>query len=746
MNPNEHKTVNRRMALLIALSTVVIALYVLRLVFLQLINDEYFRAQATSTTDYKFTVTAARGDIVDAAGRRIASTTTGYNVVLSKLLMGEKDLNETLQQVVEILKANGESWNDTLLISEPDAAGQYHFTNDPESESDQNTLASTKEALGLQQYATAQDVMGKLVEDYELGDWPLYWQRVLGGLHYQMQQEDYSNLNNFTLAEGVSDATVATIKEHSLELPGVEIVQTSARSYEMGTVLPHVLGRVGKITAEKWKVIDENGQVTYPLREKGYNMNDVIGISGLESVYEDQLRGKDGVKTITRDADGVIVDTRLTTLPQPGYTVQLTVDSLFQQAVDQALANNIDWINERYNKDSAKAAAGAVVVLNVKDGSVAAASNYPSFDQNLYAAQYGEYSKDPGLPLFNRALQGLYTPGSTFKPAVAVAALDTGLVNQHSTVYCNGVYNYYKDYHPRCTRHGHSGNIDLFTAIKWSCNIYFYDVGRRLSSDVYNAYAYKLGMGVKTGVEVGEALGRMTTKNDPNYIESLDVQAAIGQGNTVVTPVQLATYAATLANKGVRYRTHFVKAILDTNTGEVISRTAPEVMDIIEDHDGLFDQVEKGMVGVSDTVAGLMDYPYTIACKTGTPQRSETFLVGNTRKHYTNTMMVAYGPVEDPQIAIGIVIEYGGGGARAGNLVADIFDAYFALQNGTLTLPQSEAESGDPAAQPQAPAASAPAAAPAQEMEPEVDASPEGSVPQPEDTAQEDASSPQTEG
>ena len=271
-------------------------------------------------------------------------------------------------------------------------------------------------------------------------------------------------------------------------------------------------------------------------------------------------------------------------------------------------------------------------------------------------------------------------------------------------------------------------------------------MGRRLGSDVYNAYAYKLGMGVKTGVEVGEALGRMTTKNDPNYIESLDVQAAIGQGNTVVTPVQLATYAATLANKGVRYRTHFVKAILDTNTGEVISRTAPEVMDIIEDHDGLFDQVEKGMVGVSDTVAGLMDYPYTIACKTGTPQRSETFLVGNTRKHYTNTMMVAYGPVEDPQIAIGIVIEYGGGGARAGNLVADIFDAYFALQNGTLTLPQTEAESGDPAAQPQAPAASAPAAAPAQEMEPEVDTSPEGSVPQPEDTAQEDASSPQTEG
>jgi len=159
LNPNEHKTVNRRLALLIALSAVVIGLYVLRLVFLQLVNDELFKAQATSTTDYKFTVTAARGDIVDAAGRRIATTTTGYNVVLSKLLMGDKDLNETLQQVVGILEANGESWNDTLLVSEPDAAGHYTFTDDPESESDQNTLAATKENLGLQQYATAQDVM-----------------------------------------------------------------------------------------------------------------------------------------------------------------------------------------------------------------------------------------------------------------------------------------------------------------------------------------------------------------------------------------------------------------------------------------------------------------------------------------------------------------------------------------------------------------------------------------------------------
>ena len=697
MNQNERKTVLHRMLLLIAVACVIMGLYAMRLIFLQLVNSDDFKAKATNTTDYNFTVTAARGDIVDSAGRRIATTATSYNVVLNKLLMGDRDLDAMLQQIVELLRENGESWNDTLLIGQPDAAGRYAFTDDDSSASDQKQLADMKETLGLQQYATANDVMEMLVEKNELQGFSLEWQRVLAGIHYEMDRQAFSNVNNFVMAENVSAATVATIKEHSLQLPGVEIVETSARSYDQSDIIPAVLGRVGKITAEKWKVTDSNGQVTYPLREKGYNMNDVLGISGLESVYEDELRGKDGVETITRNSDGVIVDTRLTTVPEPGHTVQLTIDSNFQRAVDKALAENIDMINRVYNTGTMKAAAGAVVVLDVKDGSVMAASNYPSYDQNLYASNYSEYSSDPSLPLFNRALQGLYTPGSTFKPAVAVAALDSGLINQYSTVYCNGVYNYFKDYHPRCTRHGHSGNIDVITAIKWSCNVFFYDVGRRLTSDVYDAYAYKLGLGQRTGVEVGEALGRLTTKNDSNYTASLDVQAAIGQGNTVVTPIQLATYAATLANNGTRYRTHFVKAILDTNTGEVLSETKPEVMDVIEGTGNTFELVRQGMKQVPSTISGkISSYPVPIACKTGTPQRSETYASG---KHYLNAMMVAYLPADDPQIAIGITIEYGGYGARIGDLVVDIANAYFALKDGSLAQQAEEEKEAEQAKQ-----------------------------------------------
>ena len=699
MNQNERKTVVRRMILLIAAACAVMGLFVLRLIFLQLVNGDDFKAQATNTTDYNFTVTAARGDIVDSSGRRIATSTTSYNVVLNKLLMGDRDLDTMLQQIVELLRENGESWNDTLLIGQPDAAGHYEFTDDDTSTSDQKQLADMKDTLGLQQYATADDVMEMLVEKNNLQGFSLEWQRVLAGIHYEMDRQAFSNVNNFVMAENVSAATVATIKEHSLQLPGVEIVETSARSYEQSDIIPAVLGRVGKITAEKWKVTDSDGNVTYPLREKGYNMNDILGISGLESAYEDELRGKDGVETITRNSDGVIVDTRLTTVPEPGHTVQLTIDSNFQRAVDKALAENIDMINRVYNTGDMKAAAAAAVVIDVKDGGVLAASNYPSFDQNLYATNYSEYSSDPGLPLFNRALQGLYTPGSTFKPAVAVAALDSGLINQYSTVFCNGVYNYFKDYHPKCTRHGHSGNIDVVTAIKWSCNIFFYDVGRRLTSDVYDAYAYKLGLGQRTGVEVSEATGRLTTKNDSNYTASLDVQAAIGQGNTVVTPIQLATYAATLANNGVRYRTHFVKAILDTNTGEVLSETQPEVMDVIEGTGNTFELVREGMKQVPSTISGkISSYPIAIACKTGTPQRSETYAPG---KHYLNAMMVAYLPADDPEIAIGISIEYGGYGARAGDLVVDIANAYFAMKDGTLEK-QAEEEAAQSQADQQA--------------------------------------------
>lgn len=698
----EKKSLIVRISVLIVLTATILCGYVLRMIYLQLVRGESFLSQASNTTEYNYSITAARGDIVDGYGRRLATNDTCYDLVVSMLLLNGADLNETLQSLITILQQNGETWNDELLVSAPDASGHYTFTADANDDTQQKTLAQTKTLLKLQQYATADDVMAAIVQQYELSGYTPEWQRILGGVRCQMTAEDFSKNNNFTLASNVSDTTVAMVRERSLSISGAEIDESTVRAYPDGTVLPHIIGYTGKISAEQWKVTDDAGKVSYPLRDLGYNMNDLVGQSGLESVYELKLRGEDGVRTVTVDSDGVVVGNEVTTEPNPGETVMLTVDENFQKAVDAALEKTILNLQQTGGKGSgAEANAGSVVVIDTKTGGILALSNYPSYDLNLFRSNYDAYKADGANPLYNRALMGLYTPGSTFKMAVATAAMVSGTVTPAETVICTHKYTYYDDYQPLCTNHGHGvgSRMGFVDAIKWSCNIFFYDVGRRTTSTVYDEYARRLGLGTLTGVEtdhtVGSGLveyeGHLTSTEDSNYTVSLEIQAAIGQGNNIVTPVQLATYAATLANHGTRYKTHLVQALLNTNTGEVIQETEPVIEDQIQDDVGAFDTIEQGMIGARESVGSnvLVDYPYTIACKTGTPQRSETYVnAAGQVKHYANTMMVAYGPVEDPQIAIGIAIEYGSSGAKAAQLVADIFNAYFFAQSSTLNVTQ----------------------------------------------------------
>ena len=680
MNQNERKTVMRRMVLLIAVAALVMGLYALRLIFLQLVNGDEYKSQATNTTDYNFTVTAARGDIVDSTGKRIATTTTSYNVVLNKLQMGDEDLDSLLQRLVELFEKNGESWTDTLLISQPDAAGNYTFTARDDSSSDQRQLTTMKENLGLQQYATANDVMEMLVEKNNLQDLPLRWQRTLAGIHYEMELQAFSNMNNFVMAENVSDVTVATIKENSLSLPGVEIVQTSTRSYEQGDIVPAVLGRVGKITAEKWKVTDENGQTTYPLREKGYNMNDMIGVSGLEAVYEDELRGKDGVETITRSSDGVIVGTAMTTVPEPGHTVQLTIDSAFQQAVDKALAKNIEMINSTYNSgSSAKAAAGAVVVISTKDGSVLAASNYPSYDQNLFATQYSQYSSDPGLPLLNRALQGLYTPGSTFKLCTSVAALEEGIITPSTIIEDKGIYTYYVDPQPMCWiwRQAHTthGRINVSQAIVDSCNYFYYEVGRLTGSKKLDEYATAFGLGQSTGIEIGDVSGVLASPewaeaHDREWTDGQTITAAIGQSYNLFTPLQLANYVATLVSGGEHYEAHLLKNVKSYDNSRVIDVYGKGPLNDLNISDSTMAAVTKGMHDLTyDSLRSAFSRCVVEAgAKTGAAQ------VGT---DIANGTFVAYAPYDDPEIAIAIVVEKGGSGSLLANAAVDIINAWF---------------------------------------------------------------------
>ena len=324
-----------------------------------------------------------------------------------------------------------------------------------------------------------------------------------------------------------------------------------------------------------------------------------------------------------------------------------------------------------------------MVVLDVKTGGILATATYPTYDLNQYSTTYSDLVAQDSSPLLNRAFNGLYTPGSSFKPAVAAAGLLNGVITPTSTVNCVNPYVYY-DYRPTCLQHGHSGPIAVSDALKYSCNIFFYDTGVRTGLETYNAMAQRLGLAVQTGVEVGESTGWLTTPEDDNFTSSLIVQAAIGQANTMVTPVQLATYAATIANKGVRYRTHMVAGFRDTNTGEILETVDPVVEDTIVDNVGAFDAIEQGMIGAAKYTSATSNYPYTIAVKTGSPQRAETYGTGGGRANYNNGVIVAYGPVEDPQIAIAAVVEWSGGGSNIAQIAVDVFNAYFFDQSNSL--------------------------------------------------------------
>ena len=681
----DQKSVFRRVGGLVVVSILVLSGLLLRLVQFQLVQGEKLLQEAQNVTSYKFTIPAARGEIVDQYGRSLASNKSGYNLVINKLML-TGDLNETVCEIVKILQANGEDWNDTMPISNP-VNGHYEFT-DGDDERAQKRLANLKEQIGLQQYASADQVMSKIIERYDLQSYDAEWQRILGGIRYQMQLEDFSERNNFILAQDVSDRTVATVKERSLSLSGAEIIETSYRVYEDGTLLPHYLGSVGSITSEQWWVEDENGTVTTPLKDKGYNMNDLIGQSGVESYAEDRLRGKSGEQQVSRDKNGVIVSSEVVVAPEPGETVVLTINKDLQKSVNEALANLITTMQTtKQSSKGREVTSGAVVVIDVKTGGILAIANYPSYDLNLYQSNYSVYSSDPNYPLMRRATSGLYAPGSTFKPAVAIDSLVSGLMTPYSTVNCTRTYTLYEDYQPICQMIHHStGPIDLLHALTYSCNIYFYDVGHRLGLEHFDEMATRLGLATATGFELGESTGKLTHTDDENYSKGLELQAAIGQGNTQVTPIQLATYANTLANKGTRYKTHIIAGYRDTNTGELLEEVKPEVVEQIEDTVGAFDAVEQGMLGAARDSTALKDYPLNIAVKTGSPQRWEKDSKGY---YYTNSAAIAYGPVEDPQIAIGAVLEWGGGGANLLPLVAEIFDLYYS-QNSSDLQPVSE--------------------------------------------------------
>ena len=653
----------KRTVTLMVVVALIFSIFTLRLVQWQILQGEELKNMADTTASDSYTITAARGEIVDRYGRPLATNRIGFNVVLNRSYLKNEDTNATIVRLLEILNESGEEWQDSTPMQR---AYPYTFLTDEEgSTANSTTVRKLKEILGLNIYATEQNVIDRMVERYNLQDVPEHLWRTVGGIRYEMELREYGYSYPFTLATDVSIKTVSTIKEYSMELPGVDIIEEAIRIYPDGTIMPHIIGIVGPIYREEYQ----------SLRLQGYEMNDILGKSGIELAMEQELRGTDGIMQVQRTRAGEIISQEVVQEPIPGNTVVLTIDRVVQQAAQQSLEEMIALF--RSTNSGRNASAGAVVVIHIPTGEILAIATYPSYDLNLYSSNYNEYLNQAGNPLFNRATHGQYRPGSSFKPVVATAGLETGVIAPGSTVNCGGIYTYWPgSFRPGCL--GTHRNINVVHALEESCNIFFYDVGRRVGLDDINTTAAFYGFGQPTGIEIPEATGSLTYRGE-QWQEGDIVQVSIGQANTTATPLQLAVYASTIANNGDRYEAHIVQAVRSYDYSEVFWETQPALLSSMGYDALVFDTVETGMISASLGHSGnyFQNYPITIATKTGSPQVNDTV---------TNCIMIAYGPTENPEIAVAVVVENCANSYLLGKVVTDVYTAYYTSQSEGLTL------------------------------------------------------------
>ena len=655
----------------LALVLIIFAVFVFRLFDWQIVHGKEYREISVASAAYTVSSNATRGEILDVNGVELAVNKTTYNIVINRIYIGEGEMNDIIITLLNILAQGGAQYIDELPIS---VQGEGYVL-DKGAQGDVEYIESS--AMLDKEGLTADEIVAGLAERYDadyLED--LYLRRAVVSVRYNMEKKGFSYQQVYTFAQGVDSDIVALVSEKTQTIPAVEIRTDNERVIKKGTLIPHILGVVGALNEEEY---EQN-------KDKGYALNDEIGKFGIEAALEEYLRGSAGVKTVTKDAEGNIISEVETVEAKPGDTVYLTIDSRIQAVANYSLMKNVQGAKEAGLRDVAASAggktrrrvgedceAGAAVMIDLRDFSVIASATYPNYDlSRYYDSDYYEYLfENETAPLFNRAFNGVFSPGSSFKPCVALAALQEGIITSDTSINCSGHYDYYKNDPVNCM--SHHGPISLHSAISLSCNYYFAEVGRRTGITTMYMYAEKFGLGVKTGLEVDESTGVLAGRDSTTWYEGNTVQAAIGQSDNTFTPVQLATYVATIANNGVRYKTHLVREIKDYEREKTVLYNDPE-KPTVADESGIskknLQKVQSAMrevitTGTASQCAGR--YPVQVAAKTGTAENAGS-------DHVT---FVCYAPYKDPEIAIAVVIEHGSKGRFAQLVAMDMMDAYF---------------------------------------------------------------------
>ncbi|MCR4747246.1 MAG: hypothetical protein K5836_02100 [Clostridiales bacterium] len=687
----------RRRIILAGILAAVCLFFIATLLKVQIIKRDQYRNNTVST--YIVPVDAARGEILDRNGSPLVTNKQGNSLIFnySYFPTDLKERDELILSLMNLCDKYGQEHIDNLPIV-LNADGTYSFIQDDEDEDIAEYIEWLKspEMLNLNSYATADNCMNALIKRYELEDYSQKEARDIAAVCAEMKHLGFSNSTPYTFAEDVPMELVAVVMENRAFYRGVENLIVPYREFTDGTVAPHIVGRVAKISAEQYNAAKKETDALVAdaekegateeeiqaIRRNSYTMNDEIGSGGIESAMESYLRGKRGLMQVTIDSEGDVKEDYLIP-PEQGNSVVLTIDTNLQRVAQKALEDRVKSLNVVTDLPDG-AAAAAVVVMNVHNGEILACATYPSYDNNLWKENYKDWVDDKiGSPLWNRATMSTYEPGSTFKPCVAVAGLEEGVIDEEFTWDCDGYYRYFSDVEFGCAGRTAHGENNVTGAIDKSCNCFFFETGRLLGIDKIDKWANAFGLGSKTGVEINEAQGILAGKE---YRESQGgtwhpgdtVQAAIGQSDHQFTLLQMCNYCATIANGGTRYVPHFVKAVLNYDyTGTVLKKEAVVGQELGIKRSNL-KLVQEGMYKVAnegfcrDAFAGL---PIRPAAKTGTSEVKKKYdgviVEGN------NGFLITYAPYDDPEIAIALVVETANTGAMTATIAADIYQYYF---------------------------------------------------------------------
>lgn len=661
----------RRLIVVLSFLAAVLVFFGVMLFNYQIVNGDEYRALSVAGTAKREVVETSRGIITDRNGKVLVSNRLAYTLKFSDSDFGKDQAgcNDAVWRLIELCRAEGVEWIDPLPLT---AEAPYTLSTETPGETFINWLKSSKLAYTGESTVTltasSDEVMAALRKVYVIADGYTDQQaRLIAGVRYGAKIS-----GGYVFAEDVPVRVISQVVDG--HYAGVSTGTSSQRVYNT-TYAAHILGRVSRIFAEDW----DN------YKDKGYSMDALVGKGGVEEAFESYLHGTNGVKLVTTDKNGKVTGELYAKEPQPGNTVALTIDLDLQKVTEDSLAEKIGSMEKR----DGLTRGGAAAVVSVGTGEVLALASYPTYDLSQWDEMYDTWNKDTvGRPMFNRATDGTYAPGSTFKLCSAVAALESGIVTPSTTIVDRGIYTYYTFPQPKCWIYnsygGTHGAVNVSQAITVSCNYFFYEVGRLMGIKTLDSYATQFGLGQHTGIEIGDSAGVLAS---PEYAEKIGetwtdgqtITAAIGQSYNLFTPLQLANYVATLVGGGDHYEAHLLKSAKSFDNSSVVYAYNKAPINHVDMADSTLEAVKKGARGLA---TGSLSYVFRncvvdVGCKTGTAE---------TGQKLTNGCFVAFAPYDDPQIAVCVVAEQGGGGANLAPVALDIINAYFSSASTTETI------------------------------------------------------------